>query len=204
MKKLVLMLALGLIASYATLAQSDKNDFTLAPQIGYNNSTYAVNDNNFSFNSRSAFTAGLIAEYYFSDRWSIRSGLIYDPKGSEDIGKNVDKLNYITIPVNGNWHFGSTRKWYLNFGPTVSLLTNAESELSSGTTVDIKKVVNDLDIGLALGIGYKFTISESFQLYIDYQSVGGFTSVVDKNELNLPYTLRNSRSAFNIGGVFKL
>lgn len=203
MKKLLFTAALAVLIFTSVTAQSDKGEFTLSPQIGYNTSTYAVSDSNFGFDNRSALTAGIVSEYYFSDRWSIRAGIIYDPKGSKDSGNNVDKLNYVTIPVNANWHFGSTRKWFLNFGPALSILTNAESELSNGTTVDIKEVVNSVDVGLAIGIGYKFPVSDNFELYIDYQGLGGFLDVTN-NKLNLPYSLKNSRSSFNIGGVFKL
>lgn len=197
MKKLFLFISI-LCFSFIS-AQSDKGDFTLAPQLGVNLSTYYSDAD---FNMRTSFAAGVIGEYYFNDRWSLRSGFLYDPMGAEDAGNNIDKLNYLTIPINANWHFGSGRNWYLNFGLGLSFLLNAEGELADGSTLDIKDSVPNTDIGLILGIGYKFDISDNFQLSIDYQGFGGFTELDDVG--NLPFDIRNTRSAFNIGGVFKL
>lgn len=200
MKKL-LLIAVFAVFGFTANAQSDKGDFTLAPQLGVNFSTY-VSDVNVSFKTRTSFVGGVAAEYYFSDRWSFRSGLFYDAMGAKDSFGNVDKLNYLTLPLNANWHFGKKRNWYLNFGPALSFSLNAESDLSDGTTIDIKDAINGIDISLAVGIGYKFEISENVQLSIDYQGLGGFINI-DKDDI-LPYTIRNSRSSFNVGTIFKL
>ena len=200
MRKL-LLLAFVMLSTIITNAQNEKGDITIAPQIGYNFSTYYVE--NIDFNNRSAFTAGVIGEYYFNDRWSLRTGLIYDAKGAEDRFGNTDKLNYVSIPLNANWHFGKKRNWYLNFGPAISFLTNAETEFANGSTVDIKDAIKSTDFGLALGIGYKFAVSENIELYIDYQGMGGFSGITEDN-VQVPATYRNSRSSFNVGGVFKL
>ena len=202
MKKKWIVPALFLTMTAVVFCQSDKGDFTLAPQIGVNFSTYAAND--VSYDARTAFAAGIIAEYYFSDRWSFRSGLLYDPMGAKDAGDNIDKLNYMSIPLNANWHFGSGRNWYLNFGPTLAILLSATSEFSDPRMqdLDIKEAISDFDIGLSLGIGYKFDIAENTQMTIDYQGYGGFVSLEEQNFL--PFDIRNSRSAFNLGVVLKL
>lgn len=201
MKKLFLSLTVFSFI-FSLNAQSDKGDFTVAPQLGVNFATYYAGSSDVTFNSRTGLTAGVIGEYYFSNRWSLRSGLIYDPMGVKDSGGNVDKLNYLTIPLNANWHFGSNRNWYLNFGLGISLLLNAEGELSDGSTFNLENAVPGNDFGFLLGIGYKFDVSEDFQLFIDYQGYGGFVNIDETN--NLPYDVKNSRSAFNIGGIFKL
>ncbi len=181
-------------------AQSDKGDLTIAPQIGLNLSTYYTSE--VDFNVKTSFAAGAIVEYYFSDRWSLRSGLLYDPMGAEDDLGNIDKLNYLTLPVNANWHFGSNRNWYLNFGLGAAFLLNAEGELADGTTVDITDAIPGLDIGLMLGIGYKFDIGENLQLVLDYQGYGGFVNLDESD--SLPFSITNSRSAFNAGLIFTL
>ena len=108
------------------------------------------------------------------------------------------KLNYVTIPVMANWHFGSTRKWYLNFGPYIGILLNAEdSELG----LDLKEGFKSTDIGLAIGIGYKFNLSENTKMYIEYDEQTGFTDVFEVNEGN---ALSNRRSSFNVGVLFIL
>jgi opacity protein-like surface antigen len=202
MKHLVLLTIITCFGITKINAQSDKGDFTLAPQIGINLATYYAGSSDVTFDNRNSFAGGLVGEYYFSDRWSLRSGLLYDPMGAIDGFDNVDKLNYLTIPLNANWHFGSNRNWYLNFGLGVAILLSAEGELSDGTTIELKDSIPGSDFGLMLGIGYKFNVSDNVQLYIDYQGYGGFSNLYEAN--NLPFDLRNSRSSFNLGCVFSL
>ena len=202
MRKLLCIAFLAVFAFTSVNAQNEKGDFTLAPQVGVNFSTYATDANGVSYDIRTSFTAGLVGEYYFSDRWSLRTGLLYDAKGAEDSFGNTDKINYLSIPINANWHFGKNRNWYLNFGPALSFVLNAETDMSDGTTIDIKDAVKGTDIGLALGIGYKFNVSENVQLSLDYQGLGGFTDIAEDGIL--PFSIRNSRSSFNVGVVFQL
>jgi hypothetical protein len=199
MKNTFLLLLVTILSITTLEAQSGKGDFTIAPQIGINLATFAPSDTDFSYEARTSFAGGAITEFYFSDRWSLRSGLLFDPMGAEDGGGNIDKLNYLTLPINANWHFGRNRNWYLNFGPAISFLLNAETELREGSTIDISEVVPGTDFGLAFGIGYKFDINEKLQLFIDYQGFGGFSNIDDTDVL--PFEIRNSRSAFNLGVV---
>lgn len=192
----------GLLFSFSMVfGQSDKGDFTLSPQLGLNLSNYSSSEN-LSNKIRVAFNAGLIGEYYFSNRWSFRTGLVYDSKGTrlEEAGEDfIDKLNYISLPLHANWHFGSGRNWFLNFGPTLNFLTSAKADIPGGE-IDIKDVVNSFDIGLGLGIGYKFNLDENTEFFIEYQGYNGFINVSD----DFPIDVKNATSAFNIGAIFKL
>ena len=199
MKKQILIIALVIFSLKASHAQSDKGDITLEPRIGVNFANYFSEA---GYGNRTSFAGGAVFEYYFSDRWSFRSGLLFDPMGAEDDFDNVDKLNYLTLPLNANWHFGKKRNWYLNFGPAVAFLLGAETELADNGTIDIKDLVPSTDFGLAFGIGYKFDISENIQLVIDYQEYLGLINLDEAG--NLPYDIRNSRGAFNVGVVIGL
>lgn len=200
MKKVFLFATIVVFGLTASLAQSDSGDFTLAPQLGVNFSTYSSTEVDYKL--KTSFTAGVVAEYYFSNRWSLRSGLQYDTMGAEDDLNNTDKLDYLTIPINANWHFGKNRNWYLNFGPAVAILIGANAELSNGQELDIKNFIKSTDVGFALGFGYKFNISDDMQLFIDYQGFNGFLNVDDSDIL--PYEIRNARSAVNAGLIFTL
>ena len=41
--------------------------------------------------------------------------------GSRQFGSSLE-LDYLMVPINANWHFGSTRKWFLNFGISPGIL----------------------------------------------------------------------------------
>ncbi|MGB5982550.1 MAG: outer membrane beta-barrel protein [Nonlabens sp.] len=203
MKKIII--CLFVLASITINAQNDnssypvKGDFTISPQIGLNLSTFVVDEG--SFNNRTSFALGVTGNYHFSEAWSLRSGLLLDNMGAEDSFGNTDKLSYLTIPINASWHFGGNRNWYLNFGLTNAILVGAKGELSDGSEVEIKDFIESYDLGLNIGIGYRFDITPDFQLGIDYQGYGGMIPILNVNDAQ---DLRNSRSQFNIITVFKL
>lgn len=201
MKKNIFTLVI-LVLGLATInAQSDKGDFTLAPQVGLNLSNYTSSEN-LTNKIRTSFNAGVIAECYFNDRWSFRSGLLLDSKGTKLTvsGQDyIDKLNYIAIPLHANWHFGSNRNWFLNFGPTLGILVSAKADVPSGE-IDIKdQLENTFDIGLGIGIGYKFDLDDATQLYIQYQGYNGFIPIIKTENFNV----FNATSAINVGVVFQ-
>jgi hypothetical protein len=199
MKKLLLSAVIVVLGLSNLDAQSDSGDFTLAPQVGLNLSNYTSNEN-LTNKIRTAFNLGVIAEYYFSNRWSFRSGLLYDSKGTKltESGEDyIDKLNYISIPLHANWHFGSNRNWFLNFGPTLGFLASAKADLPSGE-IDIKDEVASFDAGLGIGIGYKFNINDNTEIYIHYQGYNGLVSIIDAD-----FNLFNATSAVNVGVVFQ-
>ena len=156
MKKLFLTIFLSLLFAGISKAQT-KGDITLAPQLGVNITTYLSND--YSYSARVALSAGVVGDYFFSDRWSLRTGLLFDAMGAKDDYNYTDKLNYLSLPLNANWHFGKKRNWYLNFGPSVSFLISAKSEVDSEESSDIKDYISPVDVGLGVGIGYIFTIN---------------------------------------------
>lgn len=200
MKKLLLLSFITLLGITKSEAQSDSGDFTIAPQIGVNLSNY-TSSANLNNKIRTAFNAGAILEYYFNDRWSLRSGLIYDSKGTKvtDSGQEyIDKLNYIAVPLHANWHFGSTRKWFLNAGPTFGFLVSAKGDTPSGE-INIKdEFKSSFDAGLGVGLGYKFSIADNTQMYIQYQGYNGLTSLFDGD-----FNVFNATSAINFGIVLQ-
>ena len=207
MKKQLFITALAIFGILTSNAQ-DSGDFELGVGLGLNltNVSTIVGQDNAS--SRTAFNAGVSGEYYFSDRWGLKAKLIYDSKGwSNGFINTVTtdyKLNYITLPIMANWHFGSNRNWYLNFGPYVGFLVNAEdSELG----LDLKDEFKSTDFGFAFGIGYKFKINDKIKLYIEFDGQSGFSDIFEENSGDLIRTIstiRNVRSSFNIGALFNL
>lgn len=196
------LLAVLVLFSISTYSQS-AGDITLAPQIGLNisNLDYDNLEGDQDFESITNFRGGLIGEYYFNDTWSLRSGLVYDALGAENVNGNLT-LNYLHVPINANWHFGSDKNWYLNFGPALGFLLDATSEPNEGPEQDIKDTIKGLDFGLSVGIGYKYEVSEGIMLFADVQ---GFRSFIDFNDIeDTDVKFYNIRSAFNVGAIFKL
>jgi len=204
MKKKVLLIVLGLGLTYSISAQK-KGDVEFGFNIGYNNSS--VSDSRDSSDSGSGLNLGGSVDYYFSSAWSIKGKLIYDQKGwdngfiedSDGFAYTTDfNLNYLTIPVMANWHFGNKRNWFLEFGPYMGFLLNA-NETKFGT--DVTDAFNTNDLGLAVGIGVKIPVSDKLKLFFEYEGQGGFNDIFKQNDYS---AVTNSRSSLNIGLNFLL
>lgn len=213
---ITLFIVFGLCA--ASFAQR-KGDVEFGGNIGLNFSNVSTTGAFIGYNSYSdtytsssdyvtGFNVGLSAEYYFSDRWSIKGKLIYDQKGwgngylllpdnTEVEGVNYH-LDYLTIPVMANWHFGRTRNWYLHFGPYVGTLLSASESYNSG--IDIKQAFTSTEVGLDAGIGVKFPVSNHVKLFIEADGQAGFNNLFRNNGT----TVQTERSSINFGMLFPL
>ena len=206
MKKLLFIAVLTVFGTVSINAQ-DNGEFEFGGAFGYNVANVSTANGENSTSSLSSFNVGVSGEYYFSDRWGLKFKLIYDNKGwadgfidNLDTGSSVTtdfKLGYVTVPVMANWHFGSNRHWYLNFGPYVGILVNAKD---STLGMDVKEFFQGTDFGFAFGIGYKFEVGDNIKLYIEYDGQSGATNVFKESNI----TVRNGRSSFNIGALFLL
>ena len=206
MRKL-LFIAMMAIAGVITANAQKTSGFELGGGLGVNFSVVSDFDGQNSTNTLTSFNFGATAEYYFSDRWGLKVKLISDQKGWADgfiTGPSLNtvttdfQLNYLTIPVMANWHFGSTRKWYLHFGAYVGVLIKAEdTELG----IDVKDGLESTDFGLAFGIGYKFPIAENTNFFVEYDAQSGLSDIIADNTGD---AITNARSSFNIGVLFSL
>lgn len=203
MKKILLSLITIASVSMANAQTKEKGTFEITPKIGVSN--FSEFNKGESTDNIIGVAFGATVDYYLNNRWSLRSGLIYNNMGGEydaDItGFNQriifeDKLNYLNVPINANWHFGSTRKWNLNFGLTPSFLLSAKV---NDTTIP-DDVIESFQLGLNFGIGYKIEVNQKFGILLDYQAFIGLTNIDATNYSNIT----NVGDVFSVGGVFEL
>ncbi|GEC70712.1 Outer membrane protein beta-barrel domain-containing protein [Flavobacterium flevense] len=201
MKKTLLTLVTLITIGLTNAQVKEKGVIEITPKIGISSFSEFNEDDN--TNSNSGVELGATVDYYFNDRWSLRSGLIANKMGGKyDFeGESFeDKLNYVTIPINANWHFGSTRKWNLNFGLSPSFLSSAKVKVNGYTENLPDDIVESFQLGLTFGIGYKIEVTERFGILIDAQLFSGLTNI---NKASSEKIL-NSGNSFNVGGVFQL
>lgn len=203
MKKIYTIIAALALCSLANA--QDKGNIEFGFNTGFSMSTVNI-DNDYA-ETNYTFNVGASADYYFSNRWSIKVKAIYDRKGwDKDFTTDVNgitvptdiNLNYLTIPVMANWHFGKERNWYLNFGPYVGFLMSAKE---TALDEDIKYLFNTTDAGLALGIGVKIPLNDKLKLYFEYDGQVGLSEIFKDNDGS---RITGSRDAFNIGLNFML
>ncbi|MFM9826959.1 porin family protein [Flavobacterium sp.] len=203
MKKVFLSIVI-LVNFYPVNAQTkNKGTFEITPKIGY--SSFIEHNENNSNDNNSGVELGVTTDYYFNNSWSLRSGLIFDKMGGLNISGNgthsyEDKLSYLCVPINANWHFGSTRKWNLNLGLSPSFLISAKYIEYNVINNISKDDIKPFQLGLTYGIGYKIKITKKFGILFDSQFFKGLTNV--SNTSNFSYT--NSGYSLNIGGVIQL
>ncbi|MEO8885251.1 MAG: porin family protein [Mucilaginibacter sp.] len=208
MKKILTTL-FAVMGIYAASHAQSKNEFGIGG--GVSGSSIYVSDQKDYTPAKTGFNLYIADEQYFSDRWGIKFKLIYDQKGwMENTITSYSQspftfpnsyynvkfyLNYITVPVMANWHFGRTRNWYLNFGPYIGFLTSATYDINK--SMDLKSAYNSTDAGLALGIGVKIPLSKGTKFFIEYDGQGGGSNIVKNGSAG-----NNARSSFNVGFDF--
>jgi hypothetical protein len=201
MKKLFFT-TLILLGCYTLTNAQTRNATEFGIDVGYNSSYLIESQSNYNTDFRSGLNVGVSADHYFSDTWSLKVKAIYDQKGwgngfivqpSGPTLYNVDfKLDYLTVPVMANWHFGRTRNWYFNFGPYIGFLLDASA---SDNYPGIKDSFNTVDGGIALGVGIKIPINQTSKFFIEYDGQGGATNVFKNSDSNY----QNIRESINIG-----
>jgi Outer membrane protein beta-barrel domain len=208
MKKIYLSIVALVAFGFANAQIKEKGTFEITPKIGASSFAESItntNGNNGNTASISGVEFGVTADYYFNNRWSLRSGVVFDKMGSKTNLRGIsseDILNYISVPINANWHFGSTRKWNLNFGLSPSFLRSASYTLNGTKKEFPTNVINSFQLGITFGIGYKIEITKRFGILLDAQFFNGLTNLNNSDYVSGSY--KNGGSSFNIGGVIQL
>ena len=182
----------------------EKGNIELTPIVGYSTS-YQLDSFLFGSSAVSGIQLGIYGNYFFNNRWSLRTGLLYQKMGTNDVDFAIfsseysERTNYITVPLTVNYHFGTKRNWYVNYGIDVGFLTNAEANYNDGNGfVDINDLANSTRFGINGGIGYKFKISPNFLMVVENSNLIGLTDSTEQR------SGKNFYMSFNIGAVIKI
>ena len=199
MKKIICATVMVFCISTGAIAQ-DKGAVEFGVNVGYNSASISSSEER--SDTGSGINVAFAADYYFSKTWSIKGKLIYDQKGWDNgfledldtgiVYKTDYNLNYFTIPVMANWHFGNTKNWYLNFGPYMGFLMNAEE---TRFNLDVKDELNATDFGLAFGIGVKIPVSNKLKIAFEYEGQSGMKNIFKESNEDV----FNSRWSLNVG-----
>ena len=166
------MITAILLVGFTNVNAQDKVAFGI--KGGVNLSTITGDDVE-SFDSRTCFHFGVLAEVPFSDDFSIQPEIVYSCQGSkysEVIDNSIDgpttvitkaisvdgtlKVDYLNIPIMAKYYVAEN--FSLEAGPQVGFLLSAKNEYDypgeSGEE-DIKEYVKGIDFGVNFGLGYK-------------------------------------------------
>jgi opacity protein-like surface antigen len=204
-KAMIMLLVVAGMCSCAAAQTANQAEYGFG--IGLNQSTVQYSGTGENATYKNGFNLGVSAAYSFSDRWGVKARVIYDEKGWADgflvlnDGTEIDgvdyHLDYITVPIMANWRFGRMRNWYLDFGPYMGFLVNANE---SSNSANVRPLFNSTDVGLALGIGVKIPLTDKAKLFFEYEGQGGLTNVFAQGD----GTYQNIRSSINVGLIFPM
>lgn len=167
---------------------------------------------------------GWVAQYNFTNQFSLKTKLLYHIKGAE--GKtgtgNLDKyrsslnaitdLHYLKMPVLTQFNL-KVNRWgvFFNTGVYLGYLINAEHTI--GEESFSPDTYNDLDFGLALGSGVTFQLNERAQLFFEASFDRGLKNVSEYKTINnedftattqaitavfgITYSFKRKRKVFN-------
>ena len=157
MKKLIIFTVIALFGFVPANAQ----DINFGAKAGVNISS--INgDEVESFDSRTGFHVGFVAEIVISETFSFQPELLYSAQGadySEDGFESFEgsvKLNYLNVPLMAKFYVGEG--FSLEVGPQIGLLLSATDEGESdgfSYDEDIKEYLKGIDFGVNVGVGYK-------------------------------------------------
>ena len=116
MKKISLLATL-LFAFGSIFAQATHSEFGL--KAGLNTSKFNLPNTS----GITGFNAGAFAHVHFTRHFAIQPEVVYSQQGSKLANNETQKVNYVNIPVLGQYMFG--KGFRLQTGPQLGLRTNA-------------------------------------------------------------------------------
>jgi len=166
---------IGLLALGFNLHSNAQAKLSLQGGLNQAREKYSGDGASLTLGTRTSVNFGLNADFEGSDKFNLRSGLLYNGYGSKGGDGYVSKLDYLTIPVLGR--FKVAEGFYAFAGPQIGLLLSAKSKYKD-ETVDEKDNYKSTNISALLGAEYKFT--DKLSLGASYNA--GLTSIAKDND----------------------
>lgn len=147
-------------------------------KAGLNASNIHVsNSSDDKLDTKLGFNAGFLAHIHASKNFAIQPEVYFSQEGAKSKDgniKSVYNLNYINVPVLGQYMFGNGFR--VEAGPQVDFLVNAKTKVGS-VSVDSKDLYNTVSFSVPVGLGYLTT----YGLGIDARYNFGITDIIKDN-----------------------
>jgi len=157
MKKLLALLVLTSLGLAPTWAQ----EITFGVKGGVNLSTLQPDLPDPA--TRTSLHLGGMAEIAITELFSIQPELLYSSQGVKDESDDDEtvRIDYLTLPILGKYYIVDALS--IEAGPQIGFLLSAEFE-DDGETTDIKNNTKSVDVGFAIGAGYKLEQGVNFAI----------------------------------------
>ena len=156
--KTIKELCLAVVIVLSAINTTDAQEFRIGAKAGLNFAS--LTGDIVGAKGRTSFHLGGMMEFPISDVFSLQPELLFSLQGAKTTGGNVN-LTYLNIPAMAKYYV--VENLSLEGGVLIGLLLSAKQE--AGTqSVDISQTVSSLDLGFALGAGYKLESGLNFGL----------------------------------------
>lgn len=166
MKKTIVI---GLLILGFNLHSNAQVKLSLQGGLNFSNLKASGDDMSLTLGTRTSVNFGLNADFEGSEKFNLRSGLLYNGFGAKGNGE-VLKMDYLALPILGR--FKIANGFYGFAGPQFGLLLNAKSTYD-GDSEDLKADYKSSNISALFGAEYKFL--DKYSLGASYNA--GLTNI---------------------------
>jgi len=153
-------------------------------KLGLNMATVSGNDVPDGVEMKIGLSAGGFLVWSLNDAMAIQPELLFSQKGAGyDYSVETSlNANYLEIPVLFKWMpaMEGAVKPNLVIGPGLGILMSAEID-ADGDTTDVKDDANTMDVGLILGVGADYALTQG-KVTVDLRYEMGLTDTVKDND----------------------
>jgi hypothetical protein len=207
MKKILLSAAV-MALGFAAQAQSE---IKFGAKAGLNLATYGADANDVDgIGSRTSFHVGAVAEFKFTEKFSVQPELLYSMQGAKaDILfsdgfdtysiKATDKLDYLILPVMAKYYV--IKGLSIEAGPQVGFLLSAKSKAESGDDsmeTNVKDDYKSLDFSINGGVGYQLPMG----LFLQARYNIGMANILKTDDETGDAKITNNVLQFSVGYKF--
>lgn len=172
----------------------DEKNFRLGLSINPNMGWYRYNDDDYKSGSKLGFSYGLIADLGFAKNYYFSTGLLInqiaskmtysgDKTGGEFENRDLMRLQYVDVPLTVKLKSNENElgRFYGQFGFTAGFKVSGKEQLTGQT----KKQSIDKDdlfrLGLQLGGGMEWKLSDNLALLTGLSFNNGFTRAINND-----------------------
>jgi hypothetical protein len=159
---------------------------------------------------------GLVAQYNFTKRFSIKSTPRYHIKGYSEIpqtsnvlSKRQTDLHYLILPLLAQINFNKNRwRFFCNTGFYLGYLIKATLKetyrIKSPATFSPSGAFNSPDFGITLAIGASFRINERIKIFLEPSWENGINEITILSNNTTEGTLKSITTSLGLTYVFPL
>jgi hypothetical protein len=214
----IILVAFVLLGQASYAGMKLKLGLRLSPALSYAGVRDKDGDDGLTFSNNGVAgraILGPMAEFFMTDNVSFGTGLWYTPKSVSFIAKSKSgnssfastyNLQYLMIPVYLKFYTNPITpkmKLYFTLGGNIDIKISEKA--GSNVNTSGKSFFNPIDMGLMLGTGVEFSLSESTAFFVGIGYNRGLLNVINPVNYKSSYdaiAIRNNLLSLDLGVKF--